>query len=103
MTEPLGELGQVASGPTVSLRGEAQVGDRIAFQAVGAALQDDELRSMPLNMLHDCRPDRVEDGIVGTRGQGDVELGAAGRASPLLLGPASARIEVMPVLVDIGK
>ncbi len=79
------------------------MGDRIAFQAVGTALQDDELGRMPLHVLDDAGPDGVEHTVVGTWWQRDVELGSACRTSPFLLRAAGAGVEVMPVLMDIGK
>src|SRR5262249_39648095 len=73
VAQAVGELAQRAGGMSVRTGGEAQVRDRIAFEAVGAALQDDELGLEALEVFQYPRPDMLEYGIVRTRRQRHVE------------------------------
>src|SRR6267143_3443831 len=68
VTETVGERGQLAGRAPVYARREAQVGDRIALETVGAALQDDEFRRELLQVRGDVRPDAGEHLVVGTGG-----------------------------------
>jgi hypothetical protein len=54
------------------------VGDWIALETVGAALQDDELRRELLEVRGDQRPYACERRIVGARRQRHIELHALG-------------------------
>src|SRR6266404_5019738 len=94
VTETVGERAQLAGRAPVHARREAQVGDRIALETVGAALQDDEVRCELLPVRRDVRPDAGEHHVVGTGGQRYVELGAARRAAASLLECSGAGIQV---------
>ena len=55
VAESVRKLRELARRPAVSLRREAQMGDRIAFEAVGAALENDELGRKALEVRRDLR------------------------------------------------
>src|SRR5256886_9342298 len=80
---------------------ETQVGDRIALETVGAALQDDEFRRELLQVRDDVRPEAGRHLVVGSGRQRHVELGALGRAAAPLLERAATRIQVAPILVQV--
>src|SRR3984957_1741797 len=103
VTAPLCQRREVAGGMPVGAGGEAQVGDGIALQAVGAALQDHEFGVEFLKVRHDARPDTFEDLIIRTRGQGQVELHAARSPGTDLLRSARARIKIATILVHVGE
>src|SRR5207245_1216878 len=81
VAESVRELRQLTRGPPVSFRREAQMGDRIAFQAVGTALEDDELWRKALEVSRYPRPDGCESSVFRAGRQRQVELRALGRAS----------------------
>src|SRR6202008_3734460 len=64
VAEAVGELLQGAGSVPMRAGREAQVRDRIALEAVGSALQDEELRLEALEVRHDARPHLLEDRIV---------------------------------------
>ena len=103
MAEPLGERREIGGGLAMHRVRERQMRKRIARQAVGAALQNDELRRMGLEMTQHARPYGRECVIVGAGRQGNVEFGAGRRALAPLGFAAGARIEKSPILVQIGE
>ena len=103
MAEPLGERREIGGGLAMHRVRERQMCKRIARQAVGAALQNDELRRMGLEMTQHARPYGRECVIVGAGRQGNVEFGAGRRALAPLGFAAGARIEKSPILVQIGE
>ena len=103
MPEALGERGQVTCGAAVRPGTERQVRERIPGDAVGAALQNDELGRVVLEVAQDLRPGHLECRIVGTRCQGQVEFGAGRRTAPAFVGATRARIEEPAILVQVGE
>jgi len=61
----VGYLAQAGSRMCVRGRAEFHVGDRIALDAVGAALQQDELGFVLAQVVFNQRPHLVERRIVG--------------------------------------
>ncbi len=79
----VGQPAQRRSRVGVRLFGVAQVSNRVAFEAIGAALQDDEFGSCVLEVGLDPRPGAREFRVAGARRQSDVELGATCPALPV--------------------
>ena len=99
----LGDRAQSRRGMAVRVLGEPQVGDGVAGEAVGAALEDHELGRMPLEMRLDHGP-RGQEFVVARAGrQGQVELAAHGRAGADLVRRTGARVQESPVLVRVGE
>ena len=90
---PVGDRAQPPRGMRVRLLGQAQVRDRIAAEAVGAALQDQNSGCVPLEVRLDRRPGREEFGIAGAGRQRQVQLGAGAAPVPVSLARAGARIQ----------
>ena len=103
MPQPLGERRQITCGAAVPLGAERQMRKRITGDTVGAALQDDELGCVVLEVAHDLRPGALERRIVGARCERQVELGPRRRPAPALLGAARARVQEPAVLVQVGE
>ena len=62
---------------------QRQVGDRVPAEAVGAALEDDELGRVALEMGLDRRPGGEKFGVAGARRQGQVQLGPVAAPVPV--------------------
>src|SRR5581483_7266178 len=65
MLQPVGQQGQLARCPAVGPGTEAQVGDRVALEAVRAALKNDELMLEALQMHQDAWADAPEGRGIG--------------------------------------
>jgi len=87
----------------VRLLAEAQVRDGVALEAVGAALEDDELGLVLLEVRLDALPGFEELVVARPWHERDVELGAACRTRAGLRGGARARVQEAPVLVQVGE
>src|SRR5918994_6589033 len=83
--------------------GVAQMGDGIAFETVGPALQNDELRFEFFEMRDDTRPCGSESGVIGVRQHGNIEFGAASHPPTRFLRCAGSGVKISPVLVQVGK
>src|ERR1700756_1987895 len=101
--QAVGELLQRAGGMPVRAGREPQVRDRIALEAVGSTLQDEELGLEALEGRQHARPHLLEYPIVGPWGQGDVELHARRGATTGLAARPGTGIEVAPILVQVGE
>ena len=101
MPQALGEPHQIARRPTMHRRGERQMREGVAREAVGAALQQDELRALCFEPLERGTPRGIEGRVIGTGRQRCVVLGAHRRATSGLLGSAGAGVEVATVLVQV--
>jgi len=79
------------------------VSQRIARNTIGTCLQNDEIGRVRFEMTQHLLPGGLEHGIVGTRHERQIEFGA--RRLPLadLILGARARVQVPPILVDIGE
>jgi len=76
-----------------------EVGEGVSGEAVGAALEDDELGLGVVDVSLDPLPS-VEEGVVArARWQWDIELGSLGCARTGLVDPACARIEKAAVFL----
>ena len=82
---------------------QLKMSDRVAAEAVGAALKQDELRREALEMGFDRGPGREKLGVAGARWQGQVELASGRRTRARLACRARSRVEKAAVLVGIGK
>ena len=103
MPQTLGEPDEVVRRPAMHRRGECEMGERITREAVGAALQQDELRALCLEQLERGAPRGIKGRVVGAWRQRCVVLGAHRRATPSLIGSASAGVEVATVLVQVDE
>jgi len=99
--QSFGEPNEIARRPTMHRRGERQISEGIAREAVGAALQQDELRALCFKQLERGTPRGIEGCVIGTGRQRCVVLGAHRRATSGLLGGAGAGIEVATILVQV--
>ena len=103
MPEPLGERGQIARRPMMRCGAEREMRERVAGEAVGTALQHDELGRVVLEMPQYACPYGLEGGIIGARRERQVQFGAARGALAALFGAAGARIEKSTIFVDVGE
>ncbi len=100
--QPIGQCAQIACRLRVRRRGQQQVRQRVARDAVSPALQDQELRLKARHMRQHRGPHLAEVGVARARGQGHVELGASGGAAAHLRGVPGARIQRLAALVQVG-
>ena len=77
------------------------MGDGVAGQAVGAALEQVEPGPGRAQELLGPRPQAQGDVVAGLRRQGQVELGAGGRALAGLRRRSGARVQIAAVLVEV--
>src|SRR5690606_4867548 len=103
VAQPIRQIHKLPGGPGVDLRRKAQVGDRVAFHAVSAALEDDELRLEALEVRNHLWPHACERGVVRAGRQRQVQLRATRSSATRLVGRAGARIKKPAVLVDVGE
>ena len=89
MAEPLGEPHEILRRATVRGGREGEVRQRVTGEAVGTALQQDELGALRLEELERRPPSGIERGVVGTRRERRVVL-RTGRC-------ALARLQALPV------
>ena len=87
----------------VCLLGPAKVRNRVAFEAVRAALHQDELRFRRFQVGLDPRPGGMKFVISGPRRDRDIELGALGAPDSGLVGGAGSRIQVATIFVNIRE
>ncbi len=73
-------------------RSQPKIGKGIAAQAVGAALEQDELRSMTSQMVQDLLPRGKELAIAGAGHERQIEFRAGRFAGPGFVGVAGAGI-----------
>src|SRR6185312_16212735 len=76
---------------------------RIPFDAVRSALQNQELRLEALEVLDDLWPQVREDGIVRAWRQRQIELGALGSSATCLLRRPGPRVKIAAVLMEVGE
>src|SRR5579864_6029774 len=103
VSEPLGALPEAPAGTAVRAGREPQMRDRVALETVGSALQDDELGVEALQMRHHPRPGCGKHFIVRAWRQRHVELHADGCPATGLPARTGPRVEVAPVLVQVGE
>src|SRR5215831_8218532 len=77
--------------------------ERIPLQAVGTALEQEELRLEPPQMRQHPRPGDRKRFVTVTWGKRDVEFGALCLAAAGFVCRARARIKVAAILVDVGE
>ncbi len=100
---PVGELAKPARCQRMRFLRITKVGDRVALQAVRAALQDDELGLGIVDVGFDQLPGLVELLVPGARRHRDIQLGAGrGAGAGLVDGPGS-RVEKASVFVQVRK
>ena len=79
------------------------MGDRIAFEAVSPALQEQEFGLESPEVRGHLGPNFGKRAVARTGMQRQIELGAGGRTTPRLLHRAGAGIQIAPVLVYVGN
>ena len=99
----IGQSAQRCRGIGVGFLSPGHVGDRIALQAVSAALHEDELGLLRVDKGLYPVPGPPELDIIGARRYRDIELGALCPPLAGLVRMSGARIQVAAVFVDIGK
>jgi hypothetical protein len=82
---------------------EAEMRQRVTRQAIGPALQDEELGFEGIEIGLDPEPGGVEFSVTRAGRQRQVELGPARRSAPGLVRGASARVEIVAVLMQVGE
>ena len=103
MAEPLGEPHEILRRATVRGGREGEVRQRVTGEAVGTALQQDELGALRLEELERRPPSGIERGVVGTRRERRVVLRTGRCALARLRGAAGPRVEVTAVLVQVDE
>jgi sulfate-transporting ATPase len=101
--QAFGQLRELASRALVRRGREGKMREWIPCDAVGTALQQDELRREVFQMLQYLAPRGIEGCVIGTRRQRHVEFGTRGRTLAPLEGAACTRIKETPILVDVGE
>ncbi len=101
LTDTVGDPAQGSGYRSMHRRTHLQMGNGIAGEGVRPALQQNELGRVILQEAFGRGPQAHELPVLGERGQGYVQFGAAGRAGPGLMGMAGARIQVVPILVEV--
>ena len=81
----------------------AQVGNRITLQAVGAALHENELRLLRIDIGLHPLPCPPELGVIRARRQGNIQFCSLRPALAGLVRMTGSRVQVPSILVDIGK
>jgi len=87
----------------VGVLGEAQVRDRVAFEAVRAALEQDEVGTAGAQVVLHLLPSRVVVLVARTGWQRQVEFRAERRADAGFLRHPGAGVEIAAVLVQIRE
>jgi energy-dependent translational throttle protein EttA len=103
VAQPLGEFAELAGRAPMRCGGQPQMGDRIAFETVGAALQEQELRLESRQVLDHLRPNFGKRAVACARRQRQIKLGAHRRSAPAFVRSAGARIQIASVLVNVGN
>src|SRR3954468_6987895 len=80
-----------------------QVRNWITLETVGTALENDEFRLEPRQMLQDARPCLVKRQIIRAGRHRNVELRACRRSLPSFRNTACSGIQIPPILVQVGK
>ncbi len=99
----VGEPAQRRRGLCVRFFGPAKVRYRIALEAVGAALHDDELWPHGVQVGLDLFPGFTEVAVIRARRKRDIQLRATCPARAGLLGSAGAGVEKASVFVEVGE
>jgi len=100
---PVGQGAQIMSRLCMRVLGESQVGYRIAVQAVGTALHDDEFRPGIVQVAQHPRPDIAELTIAGLRRQRDIHFRPGCPALAGFAGGPRTRIQITTIFMDIGE
>lgn len=99
----LGQVAQACGRILMRSRCIGQLRKRIAPQAVGAALEDDELGRMAIEMRFDLGEGCPEGLVTGAGRQFEVQLAALRAALARLVRAARARVQRATVLVDVRE
>jgi len=83
-------------------RTEFHVRDRVALDAVGAALQQDKLGFVFTQVVFHQRPYFLEHGVVGIGWNRNIQLGAFGVSTTGFINKAGAGIQRAAILVNVG-
>ena len=97
------ERTQAARGMNVRVGAVVQLAQRIAGQAIGAALQQDELRRIGLKVLLHFPEGGQELGVAVTGLKANIDLGAAPRAPALFVLRAGTGVLPAAVLVNVRE